>query len=72
MCLSNVYLDKKSDDSLLLREASQIVDTDDGVDVATLFGENKNVKGYCVGELNLMDNYVILKPRGGSSNGSRT
>ena len=72
MCLSNVYLDKKSDDTLLLREASQIVDTDDGVDVATLFGENKSVKDYCVGELNLMDNYVILKPRGGPSDGSRT
>lgn len=65
MCLSTVYLDRKSDDTVLLREASQIEDTASGVDVSTLFGERKSVDGYGVGELNLMDNYVILKPKTG-------
>ena len=64
MCLSNVYLDDKTTDTLVLRDASQISVTPSGVDVATLFGEKKSVKGYYVAEVNVMDNYVILKPKG--------
>ncbi|MBL7197421.1 MAG: CooT family nickel-binding protein [Candidatus Omnitrophica bacterium] len=61
MCLSKVYLREKQKDKLLIEEASRIIVDDEVVHVDTLMGESKNLQNYSIREVNLMENYVILK-----------
>ena len=63
MCLSNVYLDEKKQDKLVIEEASQVIVDDANVHVQTIFGESKNLEGYYVSEVNLIENYVILRKK---------
>lgn len=63
MCLSTVYLDTKDDSTIMIKEASQIVTTPSAVEVSSLFGGTKSVPGYAIGEINLLDNYIVLIPR---------
>jgi predicted RNA-binding protein len=64
MCLSKVYVDEKTDDSIVVPEAASLVDRGNGIEVRTLFGESKLLKGYSIREVDLMKNYVILDRRG--------
>ncbi len=63
MCLSTVYLDNKNEDSIVLKEASNVIDRGNKVEVQTLFGEKKFVENYFIQEVNLIKNYVILKKK---------
>ena len=48
-----------------MEEASRITADDEIIHVDTLMGERKNVQPYFISEVNFMENYVILKPKGG-------
>ena len=63
MCLSNVYLNEKKQERLLIEEASQIVADSKGIQVNTLLAESKRLEDYYISEVNLMENYVLLKKR---------
>ncbi len=66
MCLSNVYLEKKKQDKLVIEEAQLVSSDDENVHVRTLMGEIKDLKGYYISEVDLIDNYVILKKKQGA------
>lgn len=60
MCLSIVYLNKKEKNNAVMEDAS-CISYDSGVlTVQTLFGERKSLPGYSVGEVNLLEHYVVL------------
>jgi predicted RNA-binding protein len=66
MCLSNVYLEEKKQEKLLIEEAEQVSVDDKNIHVRSLMGGIKNLEGYYISEVNLMDNYVILKRKQGA------
>ncbi|UCB45076.1 MAG: CooT family nickel-binding protein [Spirochaetota bacterium] len=60
MCLSKVYIKEKVDESIVVGEAARIIDNGVAVEVYTLFGEQKILKGYSIKEVDLMKNSVVL------------
>ena len=66
MCLSNVYLDEKKEEKLVIQEVSQLRADNKNVQVQTLMGESKSLEGYYIREVDLVDNYVILEKRKGA------
>jgi predicted RNA-binding protein len=64
MCLSKVYVDEKTEDSILVPEAAGLIARGDSVEVKTLFGERTVLDGYVIREVDLMKNYVVLEKRG--------
>ena len=64
MCMSNVYLRERDEGSLIVEDASRVIESNGMVEVATLFGEEKSFKGYSINEVNLLENYIILKLKG--------
>ena len=64
MCLSKVYVKDKTNDSVVADEAARIIETEDGVEVQTLFGESKTIEGCSIKEVDLLKNCVILTRRG--------
>jgi len=66
MCLSNVYLEEKKQDKLVIEEAEQVSSDDENVHVRSLMGEIKDLRGYYISEVNLIENYVILKKKQGA------
>ena len=65
MCLSNVYLEEREDGKLLLEEAGHVDFDGKNVRVSSLFGESEELEGYYISEVDLIDNYVILRKRKG-------
>jgi predicted RNA-binding protein len=65
MCLSNIYLEKKEQDTLVIEEADQVRADHENVHIRSLMGEIKDIKGYYISEVNLIENYVILKRKQG-------
>ena len=65
MCLSTVYSDKKDPKNIVMEEASSIVSEDNNLTVSTLFGERKALSGYSIGEVNLLEHYVVVHKNGG-------
>ena len=63
MCLSNVYLDAKEQDKLLLEEAEKVSADGEKVHVRSLFGESKMVEGYYINEVDFIRNYMVLKKK---------
>ncbi|MBW2062521.1 MAG: CooT family nickel-binding protein [Deltaproteobacteria bacterium] len=61
MCLSNIYIEEKKQDKLVLEEAGLVGVDGENVQVRSLFGESKNLEGYYISEVNFMENYVILR-----------
>jgi predicted RNA-binding protein len=61
MCLSNVYLKGKKQDTLLMEEAKKVSADDNTVHVRSLMGESKDLEGYYISEVDLIDHYVILR-----------
>jgi predicted RNA-binding protein len=61
MCFSNVYLKERHEGNLILEEASRVVVNDSVVEVSTIFGDKKSFKGFSIYEVNLLENYVILR-----------
>jgi predicted RNA-binding protein len=65
MCLSNVYLEEKKQDNLLIEEANQVSADDETIHVRSLMGERKDLEGYYISEVDLIANYMILKKKQG-------
>jgi predicted RNA-binding protein len=63
MCLSNVYLEVKKQDKLLIEEAEKVSTDGEKVYVRSLMGESKKLEGYYISEVDLIKNYVILKKK---------
>jgi len=61
MCLSNVYVNEKEEGKLVVEEAARITSDDQSVEVETLLGERKKMKGYYICAVDLINNYVILR-----------
>jgi len=68
MCLSIVYLDKKEKNNIVMEDASSISYDSGVLTVQTLFGERKALPGYAIGEVNLLEHYIILH-QAGAQNG---
>jgi hypothetical protein len=64
MCLSKVYLEQVGKRSLYAEEASSIGYSGHDIVVQTLFGEHNVLTDYTIGEVNLLDHYVILTKKG--------
>jgi len=63
MCLSNIYLEEKKQDKLVIEEAAQVSAGDKNVHIRSLMGEIKDLGGYYISEVDLIENYVILKKK---------
>ncbi len=60
MCLSKVYLDKEEKDKILIEEASSIVNDQGIIEVYSIFGENKKIKGYYIKKIDFLKSTTIL------------
>ncbi len=63
MCFSTVYLGNKSEKNLVLEDVSRVLVSDGSIQVSSILGDEKSFAGYSIDEVNLMENYVILKER---------
>lgn len=63
MCFSTVYLGNKSEGNLVLEDVARVRVSDGSIQVSNILGEEKHFAGYSIDEVNLMENYVILKER---------
>ena len=64
MCLSKVYDSKRDDGSLVIDEVMSVNNIDGRIEINTLMGTERVLEGYIIGEVNLMENYVILRSKG--------
>lgn len=60
MCLSKVYLDKEEKDKILIEEASGIVNDQGTIEVYSILGENKKIKGYYIKKIDFLKSTTIL------------
>ena len=66
MCLSSVYLEETDDNTAIVEEASTLRVNESGdVEISTLFGEKKMLKGYAIVEVDLLKNAVVLREESG-------
>ena len=63
MCLSKVYMKKKSDGSVVVEEASKVTANEGNIEIQTLFGEIKVLSGYIIREVDLLKNSIVLDER---------
>jgi hypothetical protein len=61
MCLSKVFLGERQDENLIAEDVALVVEDNGAIELSTLFAETKRVEHCCVGEVNLTENYVVLK-----------
>lgn len=64
MCLSKIYVREDLEGSALVEEAAKLIVRNGEIEIHTLFGEKKLVKGYAVSEIDLLKNQIILSKRG--------
>ena len=62
MCLSKIYIKDTDKNILVVDEAARVVNNDGVITISTLLGNEKELKGYLVKEVNLVDNFILLKP----------
>ena len=62
MCLSKIYIKDTDKNTLVVDEAARVINNDGVITIITLFGNEKELKGYFVSEVNLVENYILLKP----------
>jgi len=65
MCLSRIYDTRRSDETLVMSEVAGLVSNNGRIEIKNLFGTEKILEGYMISEVDLMENYVILKSTGG-------
>lgn len=61
MCLSRVYLMEGDSRTAIVEEASSVIESKGTVNIQTLFGEKKVMVGYCIGEVDLLKNCIVLR-----------
>ena len=64
MCLSDVYIEQNTPDKLVVGEVEHLKVDGVNVNIRTLFGESKNLEGYFISEVNLVENFLILSKSG--------
>ncbi len=68
MCLSSVYLEETDNGTAVVEEASTLRVSESGdVEIATLFGEKKIMKGYAIVKVDFLKNSVVLREESGRS-----
>ena len=65
MCLSKIYIKDTDKDTPVVDDAARVINNDGVITVSTLFGKEKELEGYFINEVNLVENYIILKSKGG-------
>ena len=65
MCLSRIYVKDIGKDTLVVDNAASVINNDGVLTVSTLFGKEKELKGYFINEVNLVENYILLKSKEG-------
>ena len=65
MCLSKIYIKDTDKDAPVVDDAARVINNDGVITVSTLFGKEKELEGYFINEVNLIENYIILKSKGG-------
>ena len=65
MCLSRIYVKDTGKDTLVVDDAASVINNDGVITVNTLLGNEKELKGYYISEVNLVENYIILKSKEG-------
>ncbi len=63
MCLSKIYIKDTDKNTLVVDEAARVINDDGVITVSTLFGEEKDLQGYFINEVNLVENYILLKSK---------
>ena len=63
MCLSRIYVKDTGKDTLVADNAARVVNNDGVITVSTLFGKEKKLEGYFINEVNLVENYILLKKK---------
>jgi len=61
MCLSNVYLGGRNKDKIIIEEAAKVVDNNSTIEIYSIFGEVDKQKDCYIKEVDLENNYIILK-----------
>jgi predicted RNA-binding protein len=64
MCLSNVYVDTKKQENLLLQEVMRVSADGEDIQIQTLIGDSKKMEGYYIRQVDFLDNYMILEKKG--------
>ena len=64
MCLSNVYVDKKKQENLLIQEVTKVSADGEDIQLQTLIGDSKRMEGYYISQVDFLDNYMILEKKG--------
>jgi len=65
MCLSKIYIKDADKNTPVVDDAARVINNDGVITVSTLFGKEKELEGYFINEVNLVENYIILKSKGG-------
>ena len=65
MCLSQVYLGEKNKDKIIIEEASKVFDNSGIIEIYSIFGEVNKQKDYYIKEVDLEENYIVLKRKVG-------
>ena len=63
MCLSRIYIKDTGKDTFVADDAASVINNKGVITVNTLLGDQKELKGYFISEVNLVENYIILKPK---------
>ena len=63
MCLSKIYIKDTDKDTPVVDDAARVINNDGVITVSTIFGNEKELKGYFINEVNLVENYILLKPK---------
>ncbi|MGA1844329.1 MAG: CooT family nickel-binding protein [bacterium] len=64
MCLSNVYVDTKKQENLVLQEVVRVSADGEDIRIQTLIGDSKRMEGYYIRQVDFMENYMILEKKG--------
>ena len=64
MCLSKIYIKDNDKDTPVVDDAACVINNDEVITVSTLFGKEKELEGYFINEVNLVENYILFKKKG--------
>ena len=63
MCLSKIYIKDNDKDTPVVDDAASVINNDEVITISTLFGKEKKLEGYFINEVNLVENYILLKKK---------
>jgi len=69
MCLCTVYLARPDRREQVAEEAAMVLERGGTVEVHSLFGSVQTLRGWRIAEVDLLENYVMLRPDGADAEG---